>query len=265
MLAQADVQKLALQLDEARLARREVEPLTKSFGPLTLEDGYAIQRAGLELRLARGERLIGCKMGFTSLAKRQQMNLGDPIYGWLTDGMQLADGGVIELSSGVHPKAEPEIAFVTARELRGTITREEALAACSGVAPALEILDSRFTGFKYFSLPDVVADACSAWRFVLGKVQPLRELGNLPMELRIAGRLAQAAPSSAISGHPAESLVQLVAMLGAHGHSLPAGSIVLAGAATAAAPLVEGARVEGVVEGLGRASFSLGPLTCPVL
>ncbi len=253
-LPEADVRKLAQALDAARLEKRELAPLTKTFGPFGLPEAYAIQHAGLALRLARGERVVGYKMGLTSQAKREQMNLGEPIYGALTDVMRLPDAGDISIASGIHPKGEPEIAFVTARELRGSVSREEALAACSGVAAAIEILDSRFVGFKYFSLPDVVADFCSSWRFVLGQLHAPREVGDLPMRFYKDGKLAQEASSKAISGHPADSLVQLVAMLAAHGASLPAGSIVLAGAATAAEPLTAGLELRLEVEGLGVAS-----------
>ena len=188
------------------------------------------------------------------------MNLGQPIFGPLTDAMRVPDGGDISITSGIHPKAEPEIAFVTGRELRGRISREEALGACAQIAPAIEVLDSRFVGFKYFSLPDVVADNCSSWRFVLGAPQPaamatLGSLAALQLRFHVGGRLAQEAPATAISGHPIESLVQLVAMLDAVGQVLPAGSVVLAGAATAAELLVAGQEVVLEVPGLGRASL----------
>src|SRR5438128_8718992 len=111
------VRKLASQLDEALRRRREIEPLTKSYGTLSLGEAYAIQRAGLRLRLQRGERVVGFKMGLTSEAKRAQMNLGQPIYGPLTDAMRVPDGSDISISTGVHPKAEPEIAFVTTEPL----------------------------------------------------------------------------------------------------------------------------------------------------
>ena len=244
-----DANLLAQVLDEALLARREIPPLTTTHGDFDLETAYSIQRRGLHLRDARGERVVGFKMGFTSEAKRVQMSLGSPIYGYLTDAMRVH--GTVRVADGVHPKIEPEIAFVTGRALKGTVTREEALRACVGVAPALEMLDSRFAGFKYFSLPDVIADDCSSWRFALGDLVAPCDVGDLRMRMSIDGRVVQEARSSAISGHPADSLVQLCAMLALHGKSLPAGSIVLAGAATAAEPLHAGMRVLLEVESLG--------------
>jgi 2-oxo-3-hexenedioate decarboxylase len=94
----------------------------------------------------------------------------------------------------------------------------------------------------------VVADNCSSWKFVLGAPQKPRDTSGLAMRMRVDGRVAQEADSNAISGHPLDSLVQLVELLP---HPLPAGSIVLAGAATVAEPLRAGIEVTLEVESLG--------------
>ncbi len=259
MLDAQTIRELAVYLDQARLQRREVERLTVLHPDLELDDAYAIQRAGLALRQERGEVIVGWKMGLTSKAKREQMNLRAPVYGVLTDAMQVH--GRFEIGAGIHPKIEPEIAFLTAHALHGAVTLEQAAAAVTGVCAAMEILDSRYVGFKYFSLPDVVADNSSSSHFVLpweagsiaaGKWRPLAglDLANLQMTMSVDGVAVQSAKSHEISGHPLESLVQLCAMLAAHGQGLPAGSVVLAGAATVAEMLRPGMRVRLEVEGL---------------
>jgi 2-oxo-3-hexenedioate decarboxylase len=245
-----DTAAVALELDRARLERREVPPSSER-APFGLDDAYAIQRAGVALRTSRGERIVGWKMGLTSEAKRRQMNLDAPCYGVLTDAMRVE--GTFAPGLGIHPKTEPEIAFVTSRVLHGRITRAEALASISAVMPALEILDSRYRGFKYFSLPDVVADNSSSAWFVLGApLPPATETGGRAMRLLVDGVVAHEAGSDAISGHPLESLVQLCAM---SPEPIPAGSVVLAGAATAAVAVEPGHEYALEVEGLGRVAF----------
>ncbi|MGZ6142395.1 MAG: 2-keto-4-pentenoate hydratase [Myxococcales bacterium] len=241
-----DTDELARVLDEALTGRREIQPLTRTHGEFDLAAAYAVQRKGIALRLSRGEKIVGWKMGLTSEAKRRQMSLGAPIYGVLTDAMRVLSE--VRVADGVHPKIEPEIAFVTRRALHGIVTRDEAFAALDAVAPALEILDSRFAGFKYFSLPDVVADNCSSWRVAIGPLQQPRRVDGLRMRMSVDGRVAQEADSNAISGHPLDSLVQLAAMLP---HPLPAGSIVLAGAATVAEPLLPGVAISLDIDTLG--------------
>ena len=251
-------EELARLLDKARLEAREVPPLTRAHPTLSLPDGYAIQAEGRRLRTAHGERVVGLKMGFTSEAKRLDL----PIYGFITDRMAVPAGGTLRMQGTIHPRIEPEIAFRISRELRGRITREEALDACSTVFAAMEILDSRFIDFKYFSLPDVVADNTSASRYVLGTTErPPRELDlpNLQMVMEVNGERVQAARSDAISGDPVVSIIQLCELLEQHGASLPAGSIVLSGAATAAHPLRAGDRIRLTVEGLGELSVSVEP------
>ncbi len=108
VLDDTQVDGLAQLLDEAMRERREVEPLEQARGAFSLDDAYRIQRAGIEKRVARGERRLGLKLGFTSEAKRKQMNLGEPIYGELTDAMRVDDGGRLEVASGIHPEIELE-------------------------------------------------------------------------------------------------------------------------------------------------------------
>jgi 2-oxo-3-hexenedioate decarboxylase len=254
-LSQDTIDRLARHLHAARLERREVARLTEEVADLSLADAYRVQAVGVQLRQADGERVVGWKMGLTSKAKREQMNLREPCYGVLTDRMALDDGGELPLNEGIHAKIEPEIAFRLGHTVRGPISFEEACAAIAEVAPAMEILDSRFVGFRYFSLPDVIADNSSSYRYVVGPWQPFGiDLAHLQMTMTVDGQLAESAYSDAISGHPVASLVQLSAMLG--GDELPAGAIVLAGAATVAVMLQPGMRVELEVAQLGRVGMT---------
>jgi 2-oxo-3-hexenedioate decarboxylase len=253
-----DIDACAAALDRSRRERQSMERLSVQHPQLSVNNGYTIQAAGLALRRSQGERLVGFKMGLTSEAKRQQMNLHSPVYGVLTDAMRVPDGGVVDVATGIHPRIEPEVCFRVGRTLKGQVTLEEAAAACTGVAPAVELIDSRYHGFKYFSLPDVIADNSSSFLFVVGDFVPLKglDLDRLSMSVFVNGEQRASAISSAISGHPLRSVVQLCGLLAEQGQELPEGSVVMAGGATAAEPLLAGQRVELRVEGLGRVSVS---------
>jgi 2-oxo-3-hexenedioate decarboxylase len=260
MLDEAKLLEMARYLDDALTSAREVKRLTETEPKLTLEEAYRIQDLGIELRRERGQVPRGLKMGLTSRAKREQMGLHSPIYGVLTREMELADGATFSLKGSIHPKIEPEIAFITGPEVRGRIGLEQAEKVCIGACAAMEILDSRFLNFKYFSLEDVVADNCSSAWFVLSPtVRSLRglDLANLRMTMEVDGAEAQTALSSEISGHPLQSVVQLCEILDSRGLALPAGSVVLAGAATVAVQLKPGARARLTVEGLGSVSLNV--------
>jgi 2-oxo-3-hexenedioate decarboxylase len=246
-----DVKALARRLDDARRGTREVERLTLEFPDLSLEQAYSVMDEGIALRGGRGERVVGLKMGLTSEAKRQQMGLGAPIYGVLTDVMRVE--GTFRMAGTLHPKIEPEIAFHFARGLEGRPGRANVLAACTGVCAALEILDSRYRDFKYFSLPDVVADNASSSHFLLAEEwSPVAGLclADVEMAMSVDGAVRQRAKGSAISGDPVLSVVQLCELLAGRGRSLPPGSFVLAGAATVAEPLRPGQSVSLTVGAL---------------
>ena len=253
-----DLKKCAERLHQARLAGREIKPLCQEFSDLTVVEAYQIQQRGVELRQNDHEKILGFKMGLTSEAKRKQMNLHTPIYGVLTDRMKLKDGQSHSLKGSIHPKIEPEIAFLTKKELKGKITLDETLSAIDVIFPALEILDSRYEGFKYFSLPDVIADNSSSSLFVLGKAKSdfqTLDFSNLYMTMKVNGQIAHEAKSNVISGNPLNSIIQLCGLLEHTHESLPSGSLVLAGAATPAIALEPGMKVQLEVDAIPSVSL----------
>src|SRR5690606_18888326 len=130
-----------------------------------------------------------------------------------------------------------------------------AMAAVEAVAPAIEVIDSRYRDFK-FTLEDVVADNCSSAAYVLGSWnRPDEDIGNLGMLLEFNGRVVGVGSSAAILGHPARSLAAASRLLGAAGRQLEAGWVVMAGSATAAQPLTTGLHVRATVQHLGRADL----------
>lgn len=254
------LKEVCQRLNDARVNARPVEQFSEVIKDFSRQEAYSIQEGGIKFRVDQGETLVGLKMGLTSEAKRKQMNLDSPLYGELTDKMQLENGGEFKLDGTIHPKIEPEVAFHIEKELKGNVTREEVLDACSGVYASLEILDSRYTQFKYFSMEDVISDNSSSSHFILGeKIADFKDidLKDLKMEMRVNGEVAHAGNSSAISGDPVVSVIQLCELLAERNRSLPAGSVVLAGAATAAVALETGMNVELEVEKLGKLSIKI--------
>jgi 2-oxo-3-hexenedioate decarboxylase len=246
--------ELAKLLDDAASSAREVEQIDPE-GRLALADAYAIQKASIDRRLSRGERRVGVKMGFTSRAKMVQMGLTDVIWGRLTSGMLIEEGTSTGFARFVHPRVEPEIAFVLKRPLAGQVTAAEALASVGAIAPALEVIDSRYRDFK-FSLPDVIADNASSSGFVVGPwCDPRQDFSNLGLTLSIDGRVVQVGSTAALLGHPLRSLVAAARLSAAAGEPLQAGWVVMAGGATPAEWLKAGQYVSIEMERLGSAGF----------
>jgi 2-oxo-3-hexenedioate decarboxylase len=188
-----------------------------------------------------------------------QVGVDEVIWGRLTNAMRLEDNGVLAMERYVHPRIEPEIAFLLKAPLTGDVSPMEAMAAVSAVAPAMEVIDSRYRNFK-FSLTDVIADNASSSSFVLGAWNdPGIDIGNLGMVLEIDGRPRQIGSSAAILGHPARALAAAARLAARAGEVLQPGWIVMAGAATEAVALQPGMHVRNLVEHLGAVSLTVGP------
>lgn len=248
-LVQEEIAELALRLDDAQVDGADIASLADSY-QFDLDDAYAIQAALLGLRQQRGDLVSGVKLGFTSVAKMEQMGVSEVIVGRLTAATRIADGGVADLSGYIHPKVEPEIAFRLARD----VGDDDDLEACvDAVAPALEIIDSRYRDFR-FTVQDVVADNTSAAGYVVGPWQPMQSVRDRTVRLTVVGS-ETVGSTSAILGDPVRALSALRTVVARRGIVLRAGYVVLAGAATAAVSLVPG-RVVGSVDGLGSVSFT---------
>lgn len=242
-------------VDEAARHARAIRQF--SAGAFDVETAYQIQAASIARRLERGQQRTGIKMGFTSKAKMQQMGVHDLIWGRLTDTMQIAEGDEVLLERFIHPRVEPEIAFVLGDELCGKVTIPEAMMAVEAIAPALEIIDSRYENFK-FSLPDVIADNASSSGYVLGPwVVPEESFDNLGIVMSINGVPRQMGSTAAILGNPVRSLVHAARLAEEAGEPLQAGWIVMAGAATAAEFLTKGDSVTAEFQNLGSLSFAV--------
>ena len=251
-----EVAKFARRLDTAAQKARATNQLSQDI-KYTLPEAYDIQAASIERRLDRGEKRNGMKMGFTSRAKMVQMGLNDMIWGRLTDKMLVQDGETISLKDYVHPRVEPEIAFLMKRPLTYPCSPAEALASVDGVAAAMEIIDSRYKNFR-FSLEDVVADNASSSSFVVGPwCRPDSNLENLGMILEFNGRPVQIGSSAAILGHPVRSLVSAARLATESEERIEAGWIIMAGGATAAEALYPNINVRNTVEGLGALAFNV--------
>ncbi|WNM37082.1 4-oxalocrotonate decarboxylase [Micromonospora halotolerans] len=252
-----DIAGIAEKLGAAADTATAIPQLAAETG-LDVDAAYAVQAALLQRRLDRGERLVGLKMGLTSKAKMAQVGVDEVIWGRLTDAMRVPDGGTVDVAGFIHPRVEPEVAFLLDRlpepgEPIGAFTE-----AVRAVAPALELIDSRYANFT-FSLPDVVADNTSAAAFVVGPWSPVPDgLDNLGVLLEIDGRAAQVGSTAAILGDPRRALDEGIRLAGRHGVRLREGWVFLAGAATAAVPLRPGVHVRAVVEKLGTASLKAG-------
>lgn len=245
-------QEFAKMLWEARLKRNPIKPLTDLWPDMTVDDAYAIQNRLIQFYLAEGDRPVGFKLGFTSLEMRRAMGIHDSNYGILLASM-------IQLSPAkandnlIHPRIEPEIAVRFGYKLPGTgITSAKVKDLITHVAPALEIVDSRFEHFR-FTFLDNTADNSSAAGVVLGEWQDISHVDLESLWVKMSdGDQEVKGFSTAVMGSPLEAVSWLMTELTRRGHPLPGGSVILTGGMTAPFVLSPGTRIEGDFGPLGR-------------
>ncbi|QRY64662.1 4-oxalocrotonate decarboxylase [Gordonia sp. PDNC005] len=250
------VAALAERLDDAQTRRIETTSIEadRELSPdFDVALAYRVQDELIARREARGEKVIGVKLGFTSKAKMAQMGVSDVIVGRLTDAMKITDGGVVDLGRFIHPKVEPEVAYRISCDVDLDDPDVDMLEHVDAIAAAVEVIDSRYLDFV-FTYADVVADNTSASGFALGEWVPLREAADCAVTMTVGDEVTSGS-TAAILDDPANALTALLDMCRRHRIPLRAGQIVLAGAATAATALTA-TSVSCVVDGVGSVGFT---------
>jgi len=208
-----------------------------------VEEAYAIQLRIMEIKQAKGQTIVGKKIGLTSLAMQAMLGVKEPDYGHILNGMVVMEARKLPMAELIAPRVEGELAFVLKEDLQGPgVTLTEVIRCSEGVIPSLEIIDSRIADWK-IKLPDTVADNASSARIVLGgAVTPLPslDLRTAGMVLEKNGEIAATAAGAAVLGHPAQAVAWLANKLWEYGIPLRKGEVILSGSLTAAIPVAAG-------------------------
>lgn len=248
--------QIAQVLNQAAREAKPIAQMAEKEG-FSLSEAYKIQFTSIQRRIERGEKITGFKLGFTSKAKMDQMGVHDLIWGVLTDAMHIEDEGEISLSKYIHPRAEPEVAFLVERPIDKEISLEEIPNYINKMAVAIEVIDSRYENFK-FSLEDVVADNCSSIGYCIGEWQDAKPvINNLDIQLKFDEKVVQQGNTNAILENPYQSVVELSRLATEAGLKIDAGYVILAGAATAAEWMQKNTSIKAQLQDVGDVSFKV--------
>jgi 2-oxo-hept-3-ene-1,7-dioate hydratase len=266
VLPQSTIKELASELYRARKSRTQVRQFSKRYPDMTIDDGYAIQRAWVALEVADGRVIKGRKIGLTSRAMQQASQITEPDFAPLMDDMFFEQGGDIEANRFIAPRIEVELAFILGRPLKGPgATLFEVLSATEYVVPAIEIIDARIEQFdrdtkdmrKVF---DTISDFAANAGIVLGgrPVRPteidLRWVGAL---LYKNGVIEETGLAAGVLNHPATGVAWLANKIAPYDEKLEAGEAVLAGSFTRPTPAKAGDTFHVDYGPLGSVAFRL--------
>ena len=238
--------------------RTTIEPLTEQEPDITIEDAYRISLRLLQRRLDDGEVIIGKKIGVTSKAVMNMLQVDQPDFGYLTDRMVYNNGDEIPISSEmIQPRAEGEIAFILKHDLEGPgVTNADVLRATECVMPCFEIVDSRIRDWK-IRIQDTISDNASCGAFMLGDsaVDPRDvDLVTCGMVHSKNGEVIATGAGAAALGSPVNCVAWLANTLGGFGIKLEAGEVILSGSLVPLHPVVPGDSMSLSIGGIGNAS-----------
>lgn len=235
MLEDSIIHSIADELAAAERDRGTVPLLTARHPGMTVEDSYAVQNVWKERGIAAGRRLVGHKIGLTSKVMQQATGITEPDYGVIFDDMMFETGSVIPFDAYSNVRIEVELAFVLGQPLSGPdCTLYDVLDATKYVVPALEILSSRIE-MQGRTIVDTISDNAAMGGMVVGG----RPVAVDAVDLRWVSALLyrnetieESGVAAAVLDHPASGVAWLANKLAAHGTTLDAGEIILAGSFT---------------------------------
>ncbi len=252
MMNPAEIADAARRLDEAERTRRQIGLLSLAHAGMDMDDAYAVQAAWMELKRAAGRTIIGRKIGLTSKAMQQALNIDIPDSGILLDDMMFADAAKIPQGRFIQPRIEAEIAFVMKAPLKGAnVTPADVIAATDYIQPALEILDTRILRVdpetkKTRTVFDTIADNAANAGIVLGG----RQLKPTETDMRWIGAVVyrndeveETGLGAGVLDDPALSMAWLANRLALYGDQIHAGEVVLSGSFIRPVECPSGARI----------------------
>lgn len=257
-LSDTELSAAAEALDRADLERKVIPQLSKSHPSMTLEDSYEVQRRWMALRIARGARVIGRKIGLTSRAMQQASKMTEPDYGVMLDDATFKDGARIPAGRFIKPRLEVELAFVMGEDLKGAgCQMHDVMRATEFVSPALEIIDYRTEVPR--AIVDTIADNAAFGAIVLGGriFRPFDlDVRWIPATLSRNGVIEETGVSAGIMGHPAAGIAWLVNKLAPLDDGLKKGDIVLGGSFTRPVDIASGDVIQADFGSLGAIGVS---------
>jgi len=241
MLNKMQIEDSARRHHEAEKARKPMRAFSLQYPDMTIEDGYAVQDAWIKIKLDEGRKIIGRKVGLTSRAMQQAMNIDEPDFGTILDDMLFANGATIPASDFIDPRIEVEITFVLKDNLFGDdLTIEDVIAATDYVVPSLELIAARSfrvdpeTGYTR-KVYDTISDNAANAGIIVGdtKIKPrdidLRWVGAI---LYRNGIVEETGLGAGILDHPARGIIWLAKRFAPHGIKLDAGQYIMSGSFT---------------------------------
>ncbi|MEM7803016.1 MAG: 2-oxo-hepta-3-ene-1,7-dioate hydratase [Chloroflexota bacterium] len=231
MLSQEERQICIDALLEANKTKVQTQRPSARYPHIEFEDAYAISRGVAQQTIAEGAKLIGYKVGLTSIAMRRSSKIDEPDYGYLYDHFLVQDGATVKHADYCVPRVELELAFILKESLEGpNVNMLDVMRATEYVVPSLELIDTRVDEPR--KIYDTISDNGAGAGIVLGGT-PVRphdvDLRMVPGILYRNTDIEETGVACGVMGHPANGIAWLANKLYDIGEKLEPGQMLLAG------------------------------------
>jgi 2-oxo-3-hexenedioate decarboxylase len=256
-LGPPDHEAIAAEALAATDNARQIAPFSARYPGLTLDDAYRISARLCELRTARGERVIGRKIGFTNRTIWAEYAVYAPMWGFMFDTMvcdlrppHQAVQHPFTLAPFVEPRIEPEIVFRLAAAPSPDMDEAALFGCIDWVAQGFEIVQSVFPGWKFAPADTVIVNGLHG-ALLLAPRHPasfgsatnwVSDLAGFEIELLRDGAVVDRGRAANVLDGPLSALRHLVGLLARDPANSPlaTGDIVTTGTLTRAFPILPG-------------------------
>lgn len=257
----AIIEQAATRLLRASADGRPCAPVRDLVARNDVNTAYAIQQLITEARVNGGARVVGRKIGLTSLAVQRQLGVDQPDFGVLFDDMAFGDDAIVPPEAVLQPRVEAEIAFILAEDLdRANLDLDAVRQAVGYAVAAIEVCGSRIDGWD-ITFADTVADNASSGVYVLGSVRLSLddfEPKDVQMSMTVDGEIASTGAGADCLGDPLLALLWLAQQAHKLGDPLRAGQVILSGALGPMRAVSPGTSVTASISNLGTVTVRFG-------
>lgn len=231
---------------------RQVQPFTARDPGFSIAEAYAIADFVRERRVARGERPVGRKIGFTNRAVWETSGMAGPIWNYVyahTVSDLPGGRGEVSVAGYPEPRIEPELAVHFAKAPASGMAEAEIMSCIDWVAHGFEIVHSIFPGWALKSA-DAIAACGVHTALLLGprhdvtrdRVHWMHQISAFDIELASDGGVVRAGHARNVLGGPLSAIRHCLDVIAHHPGSEPiaAGEIVTTGTLTDAMPVTPG-------------------------
>ena len=279
-LATEDVRAIASEVLTAQDGHSQIELFSSRFPQLDAVNAYEVTRQLRELRIARGERAIGRKLGFTNRSIWSEYRVDRPNWSYIYDTTVLECPYKTELDSDrpmyvhtvsadkfVEPRIEPEIVVRLREAPKPNATEIELLSCIDSIAHGFEVVQSIFPRWKFTGYDTTAASALHGALFIgpwlqISRMDPaalLQDLQSFQISLSKNDEVVDKGSGSNVLGGPLSALKQAVQQLSSDRHNpqLCAGEIITTGTLTNAFPIEKGEVWSTSISGVGLSGMQI--------